>query len=505
MQAEAQTDALHWAGPPLWSTLRLLLLPAVFLGVLIFSHFNPGTLVLYGFAALFMVLLLLRLRHGPEALLATAIMYLPQAREYGATVAPGVNGTNVIDLLLIGVWVGSCLRNSRPIFTARPFTRMVGIWAFLSLLSVPTAMAHIGISEFMWNHTEILRTWLDQFIVFYTFVNLIRDRNMARRLLVYMMIAAGIVYLQGLDEWFGKINASSIEKSRLLGPVLQSNEFGALMICTAAPFLAYGVYYFPRMKAWMATPVLAIFLRVLLGIFSRAAYMAFAAEFIVVSTMRSKKFLILVVAALAGIYFFAPQLIPSSMQARIGQTYEDRPAGDKYDKSAEQRLILWQASENMIEQSPLLGKGFDMFHELSNEYVDTHVNVNDTHNMYLYIATQMGLPAMFSWLAIILALFFRGRRLYRQGEYDIDRIIGLGGAVMVPGLLVMNMFGSHMVDTSVDGFFWVYLAIVSHLLPTPATAPAAITATTTSADQYDVKLPSPATPPATITTTGDEN
>lgn len=477
MSAEAQADAIEWAGKPLWSTIRLLLLPAAFMAALILLGFNPGGLVLYGFAALYMTLLLLRLRHGPEALLATAIVYLPQAREYGATIAPGVNGTNVIDLLLIGVWVGSCLKHSRPVFTPRPFTRMVAVWAFLSLLSVPTAMAHIGIPEFMWNHIGILRTWINQFIIFYAFVNLIRDRDMARRLLVYIMIAAGIVYLQGLQEWFGKINASSIEKSRLIGPVLQSNEFGALMICTAAPFLAFGVYYFPRMKAWAMTPVLAIFLRVLLGIFSRAAYIAFAAEALTASHVRSKKFLILVVAVLAGVYFFVPQLIPSSMQARIDQTYTDRPAGDTYDKSAEQRLILWQASEEMIKESPLLGKGFDMFHLLSNEYVATQVNVNDTHNMYFYVATQMGLPALASLLTIMIALFFRCRRLYYRSERDIDRIIGLGGAVMVVGLLVMNMFGSHMVDTSVDGFFWVYLAIVSHLLWSPAKAPATTTAT----------------------------
>lgn len=354
---------------------------------------------------------------------------------------------------------------------------MVAVWAFLSLLSVPTAMAHIGISEFMWNHTGTLRTWIDQFIIFYAFVNLIRDRNMARRLLVYMMIAAGIVYLQGLQEWFGKIDASSIEKSRLIGPVMQSNEFGALMIYSAAPFLAYGVYYFPRAKAWMAAPVLAIFLRVLLGIFSRAAYIAFAAEALTASYVRSKKFLILVFAALACVYFFVPQLIPNSMQARIGQTYEDRPAGDNYDKSAEQRLILWHAGGNMIAESPLLGKGFDTFHILSKEYVATPVDVNDTHNMYFYIATQMGLPALISLLTIIIALFFRGRRLYYRSERDIDRIIGLGGAVMVPGLLAVNMFGSHMVDTSTDGFFWVYLAIVSHLLSSPTEAPATRTAT----------------------------
>lgn len=41
---------------------------------------------------------------------------------------------------------------------------------------------------------------------------------------------------------------------------------------------------------------------------------------------------------------------------------------------------------------------------------------------------------------------------------------------MIAGLIGVNMFGTHVIDTAVDGFFWVYLAVVAHLLP-PAAQP----------------------------------
>jgi O-antigen ligase len=82
----------------------------------------------------------------------------------------------------------------------------------------------------------------------------------------------------------------------------------------------------------------------------------------------------------------------------------------------------------------------------------------------------MGIPSLLTLLAILAALVWRSWGLYRRGTCDIDRIIGLGAVAIVAGLVGVNMFGTHVIDTSVDGFFWVYLAIVARLLP-PAAQP----------------------------------
>lgn len=469
----ADAAALQWAGEPLWSTIRLMVLPALFAMSLLSFGLKPGGLVLYGFAALFITLVLLRLRHGPEALLATAVLYLPLHKEYVASLAPGINGPNGLEILILLVWIGSAIRNRRPMFVSRPFTRVVTVWALFSLLSILVGIVHEGISEFYWNHSETLRTWVDQFVIFFAFTNLIQDKHTARRILVYMMISAVVVFLFGFHEWFGKRLAATIEKSRLLGPVQQPNEFGALVVYSIAPFLACAAYYFPRPKSWLLLPVFAVFLRVLLGIFSRGAYLAFGFEVLAASFVRSRKLFVLVALGLISIYWYAPDLIPHSLQARVAQTYEDRTMGGKYDKSAEQRLVMWEAAQDMIERHPLVGEGFDSFHLRYRQYVSRSVNVSDTHNMYFYVATQMGLPALICLLSIVLLTLKRGWRMFRKATLDIDRIIGLGAAIMSIGLLVVNMFGSHMVDTAVDGFFWVYLAMMGILLADlPSTADA---------------------------------
>ena len=468
--ADPGAESCDWAGAPLRSTLRLLAVPAIFAISLTVFKIHTNALILYGFAAIFGLLLLVQLRKSPEALLAVIIIYMPLSRLYAARLAPGLNGTNSLELLLIATWLISAFKNQRKLFSSHPFTRMANIWLALTLISVVTAMLSIGFQPFIWNYAQALRGFLDQFIIFFLFVNMIRDKNMARRLIVYMMFSATIIYLYGFHEWFGTRDLASIEKSRLLGPVNQPNDFAAQIIYSLAPILAYGAYYFPRIKSLRLSPILLIGLKVLLGAFSRGAYLAFAMEIGSLSFVKSKKFFIFVILSLASIYFFIPSLVPNSMKARVAQTYEDRAPGTDIDKSAESRIILWDAAIKMTVDSPIFGMGFDQFQRLSAKYTSEPIEATDNQNMFLYAASNMGLPGLTIFLVLLFSLALRSWKLYRKSTIDIDRIIGLGGVTMVAGLIGVNMFGTHVIDTSVDGFFWVYLAVVAHLLP-PAAKP----------------------------------
>ena len=460
-----------WAGEQLRSTLRVLLLPALFAVAIYGFELKPGHLGLYGFVVILGLIVLGTLRQGPDALLALAIMYLPLSRLYAARLAPGLNGTNLLELGLAAVWIGLAARGRRPLFSRYPFTRVVGVWLGLSLASVIPAVASIGLQPFLWNYLEPLRGFLDQFIIFYLFVNMIRDRDMARRLIVYVMFSAGVVFLYGIHEWWGTRGYASIEKSRLLGPLGQPNDFAALMIYSMAPFLAWGVYYFPRWKSLRLAPIALAGFKVLLAAFSRGAYLAFALEGLSVSFLRGWRFFMLVLAIGAGVYFFVPSLVPNSMKARVEQTYQDRVPGTEIDKSADSRLILWQAAADMALDHPLLGVGFDQFSQLVPSHVSGYYDgvtggATDNQNMFLYAASNMGLPNLAAFLILLLLAVLRGWRLYASGTAcDVDRIVGLCLVTMVAGLVGVNMFGTHVIDTAVDGFFWVMLAALARLLP----------------------------------------
>jgi O-antigen ligase len=477
--APAQAD---WAGAALRSTLWLLAVPAVFVLSIIVFKLHPGKIGLYGFALFFGALLLVQLRKGPVPLLALMVIYYPLSKLYPVLLAPGLNGTNLLELLVITVWISLAIKHKKSLFQAFAFTRLVSIWFWLAVVSVFTAILRIGLHPFIWNYLLSVRGFFDQFIVFFLVVNLIQDKNMARRLVIYMMFSAAVIFLYGIQEWWFTRGASSIEKSRLLGPVGQPNEFAAQIIYAFAPFLAYGAYYFPRWKSLRLAPIVLIGLRVLLAAFSRAAYLAFAMELFTLSFVKSKKFFVLVLLVLGSIYFFIPSLVPNSLKARVEQTYQDRESGATIDKSADSRFLLWSAAIEMSKESPIFGKGFDQFHSLVPSYVPGFYDgstggATDNQNMFLYTAANMGLPSLIVLLLIIGLLAWRGWLLYRKATLDIDRIIGLGAVTMVAGLIGVNMFGTHLIDTAVDIFFWIYLAVVARLYsphdisPPPASTP----------------------------------
>jgi len=243
-----QADA-DWAGAELRSTLRLLAVPALFVLSIIVFKLHPSKIGLYGFALFFGILLLVQLRKGPEALLALMVIYYPLSKLYPVLLAPGVNGTNLLELFLISVWIGLAIKHKKKLFQPFPFTRLVGVWFWLAVISVITAIVRIGLHPFIWNYLLSERGFFDQFIVFFLVVNLIQDKNMARRVVIYMMFSAAVIFLYGIQEWWFTRGASSIEKSRLLGPIGQPNEFAAQIIYAFAPLLAYGAYYFPRWKS----------------------------------------------------------------------------------------------------------------------------------------------------------------------------------------------------------------------------------------------------------------
>ena len=466
--AEFPAENADWGGKELRSTLSLLAVPAIFVLSIIVFKLHPGKIGLYGFAVFFGILLLVQLRKGPEALLALIIIYYPLSKLYPVLLAPGVNGTNLLELFLITVWISLAIKHKKKLFNPFPFTRLVGAWFFISIISVFTAIYHIGLHPFIWNYLLSVRGFFDQFIIFFLVVNLIQDKNMARRLIIYMMFSATVIFLYGIQEWWFTRGASSIEKSRLLGPIGQPNEFAAQTIYSLAPILAYGAYYFPRWKSLRMAPVVLIGLRVLLAAFSRGAYLAFAMELFTLSFVKSKKFFVLVLLVIGSIYFFIPSLVPNSMKARVAQTYQDHEADSTIDKSADSRFLLWDAAIQMTKESPIFGKGFDQFHSLVPSYVPgfydgTTGGATDNQNMFLYAASTMGIPGFVTLLLIIGALAWRGWALYRISTVDIDRIIGLGAVTLVAGLVGVNMFGTHIIDTAVDIFIWIYIAIIAHL------------------------------------------
>ncbi len=451
-----------WAGAPLRSTLAFLALPATLAFAILVLGLRLPSFALYGIAAVIGLVLLSRVFRDPEWLLAAFILYIPLSKLFVVPIAPGLNGTNALLALLLVAWATHASRAGRPLFVTMPSSRLVGLWCAVTLLSVATAGFTFGFGDVLGEHAGDIKGWLDPFIVFFAFLHLIRDGAMARRVVLYMMLGALVVLALGAQEWLDKRWLDSIDKARLLGPQLQPNDFGAFLVYIAGPFLGVFLTQLRRVRAWLVVPYLALLAKILLATFSRGAFIGMALAGVAAGWVRGRVFLLVMGLLGAGLLVATPQLVPESLTERMSQT-RDTESAEELDASSQTRLVLWQAAIDMSLESPILGKGFKSFPRLKGQYTATDVPESDNHNMFLYISSQMGIPALLLFLWLLFRTYRLGVHVYRSGGDAFGRAIGMGAVAMVVGVVGVNMFGSRMVDIVVSAYFWIYLAALAHL------------------------------------------
>jgi O-antigen ligase len=427
--------------------------------ILAFGVNLPG-FVLYAIGGVFGVALVIHTMHDPEWLLAIAIIYLPLNMMFVVPVAPGLNGTNAVLLLLLFAWF-----RQGPTTTSLPTPgrTLVRAYAVVTLLSVITAAVTLGL-DFVSDRALQIKGWLDQFVVFFVFLRLVRDGKMARRMVVYMMLAVLVVVIIGFQEWLEKHTASSMEKARLLGPQMQPNDFGAFLATGSVLFLTQLIVNIRRLRVWVAiAPILAAIGRLLVASFSRGAYLGMALGIVAAGYVRGKLFLIGAAILGLALVFAAPQFVPGSLQARMSQTSAKSAGGDQLDGSSQTRLILWDAAVKMTLESPVFGWGFRSFPVLKDKFTERPVEESDNHNMFLYVASQMGVPALLLLLLILWRMYSLGAAVYRGSLDGPARAAGMAAASMSAATVMINMFGSRMVDICVTVHFWVMLAVVARL------------------------------------------
>lgn len=450
---------------PLVGTGLFLGIPALLILLPRLAGAGTPVAALYLVAGVAGLVLAVRSISDPEWLLATVILYLPLSKTYVAPLAPGINGTNVLELLLLMACAFELRRTALtrdPTRPPLPFTRLMIWWAVLSFASMITAMVNYGPWFITTDRLPRVKAWADQFIVFFAVLALVRDSARAKRVAVYMALGLTIVVLFSFNEWLEKRWYDRIEKARLLGPLKQPNDLGAFIVYAFGIPGAWVLYRMWRLRTWLiAAPLLYMSARVLLATFSRGAVLGMGALTAMLLLLRGR----ILAAVLAGsgalIVQVSPELLPESLVARMSQTQSDDSG--ELDKSSQTRIILWTAGWKIMKDYPLTGAGFMTFPTLKDSYAELPTLESDNHNMYLYIGSQMGMPALAVFVAILLGMAYTGARLYWKSSDDGIRIIGLGCAASAAGCAAINIFGSRMVDISVSVYIWVSLAILARL------------------------------------------
>lgn len=410
------------------------------------------------------LVMVIRCFKDPEWLVAVSIIYFPLNKVFVVPLAPGINGTNALIGLLLVAWMAKVYREGGPFFRQLPLWRPIALLASLGVLSAVTAGLRFGAEFILYDHLLDFKGWLDQFIIVAALLNLTKDGAMARRLVVYGAI--GMLANMGLAtiEWLEKADAPNIEKARVLGPQMQPNDFGAILVYGSGPAIGIALGYLASVLTWLLAPAAAAWLiKLLLVSYSRGAYIGMGVGAVAALWTRGRLLFISGLATVALVVMSFPEIVPNALRDRMGQTESTQDSGEQLDKSSGTRLVLWTAAGRMILESPLTGKGFKTFPALKAQYTDVEVEESDNHNMFLYIASQMGVPALLALLWIMGKGYWLAAQMGRHSKDPLLGGIALGCCCTIAGAVGVNMFGSRLVDMGVSLPFWLVVVVVSHL------------------------------------------
>lgn len=142
------------------------------------------------------------------------------------------------------------------------------------------------------------------------------------------------------------------------------------------------------------------------------------------------------------------------------------------NESGEIRLVLMDIAFEMIKESPFLGVGLNAFTEVMSLYDKTMISSYwpmPVHNIYLLVASELGVLGLITFILVITSFIFSGLRIICSLG---DRYVVWLAAASVWGLFAILFYGllgwSWRLD-SIQFLFWLCLAGVSASFDTWAT------------------------------------
>ncbi len=427
----------------------------------IFSTPIPKPL-LYGIASLLGFYIVMRSYYSVELVLAVALLYFPFSKTYIIPIAPGLNGTNVFLVLVLMAAFFQAQRTRSSLIEIMSGSKIVFFFTLLSAYSAVTLTFMPGGFEYFKNDIwYVYKAWLDQFILYFVAHSVIRDRELAKRVIIYIVVGSLAVVFYSIPEMLEKMGNSDIDKMRVGGPHQQPNNFGGFIAYTILPVIALFIVYIKNIKAWLVAPYLLLSVKLLITSFSRGAYLAMALSGLLTGYLRGKAFVFYWLSIGLVLVLMFPSVIPQAVVDRLGNTEKNVSSStQQLDKSSQTRLVMWEAAIEMTAENPFFGKGFKAFPLLKEQYTDSFVRESDPHNMYFYISSQMGIPALVLFLLIFLNMFEMGRKLARKSDDKFIRAAGIGGAGMAASMAIINVFGSRFINIDFTCYFLVYYVVL---------------------------------------------
>jgi len=269
--------------------------------------------------------------------------------------------------LIIFAWLGYAL-GIRKKLELPPLANFIFLFAFIALISLINGKRFIGMGEFVVSAMYLVRwvLYAGLYFVVYDLMGGLKGlkgvKTKTTNLLIFsgvVLALAGFVQLVVLPD-FTTLDPSlgwDPHKNRLASTFFDPNFSGAYLVLTLvllfSEVLYKGVKGLKGVK--LGTGAALVFVALILT-FSRSAWLVFAVSMGVMGVLKSKKLLVVALAAFLAAYALVPRV-----QTRVA-------GGVDPDDSARARITSWKDTFEIVRDKPLMGVGFNTFRYAQERY-----------------------------------------------------------------------------------------------------------------------------------------
>jgi putative inorganic carbon (HCO3(-)) transporter len=278
--------------------------------------------------------------------------------------------------------------------------------------------------------------YLKVVLVFVMLVNAVRTAGRLRALALLLFAASVVLSLGALADYrAGRFNTGGERIAGIVGGMFGNPNDLAMHLSTMVP-LAFVFFLSSRALKKIVYAALAVLMAAAVVLtFSRGGFLGLAAGSLVLMWKlgRRHRLLVFVASAVAVAGFVA--VMPAEYSGRLTTIVDT--AQDLTGSAGARREILIVSIVNIIKH-PLFGVGMSNFH-----IVSIHEQVS--HNAYTQVGSELGIPAMITYVLFLLAPLKRLRRVERETlplKRSRDYYWAVGLQASIVAYMVSSFFGS---------------------------------------------------------------
>lgn len=381
--------------------------------------------------------------------LAAFAFFLPLTQWFPEIPVPGLNALNLmlLPILLRAARAGRAtgVASGEPL--ALPLSLMFVAWT-ISWLRVQWSdflpiefLDEGGLYGNFVNYKE----FIVDLLMYYCARRLTRDDDSMRR--VTIGIVGGFMF-EGLTSAQEFIVGRASRATAHLG---QPNKLGDFLAAYVMLPLAWSL---DRVRGWTLAGLcgLGFALLGLLGAVSRGALLSMGAAVIACAALRRSPWIV-VIAVVIGT---APAWLPEKVMNRFESAIVQGDSGEvEFNTEKEGRFDLWHAGAGMIADHPFLGVGLNMFGSHLREYGYTGRKIKSSHNIYIQLSAEQGLPCALAHVAMLLTILWIAWRVSGIDRGSFASAVGLGMFGATVALMVSTCFGDGFYENNLTGPYWL--------------------------------------------------